>query len=270
MGQFAPNTIKENLLRKGFAHAALVLDALSASGAKEWQICTISDTIKWFYLQGIDMSASLLRKGIKQLRELGIIGTQMILSKRRGRPFMAYILPSFEAIASQLGLKLHHQENHHAVELSALVSIRAYRAGLHRSYIMANRKKKISRAFLGERLGVGKRSTYNYEQGTDILAIEQLETRELDSIDILKLPTLKTSSKYFMIVQYERPMTEEEKAINFSWVTEEGRKSFHPVKTVRIRMPLIRFLAQKHAKMGHKIYKAWQSTNIYDIKIDKI
>lgn len=87
MMQFAPNTIKEYMLQNGFAHAALTLDALSASGASEWQICTISDTLKWFYLQGIDMSASLLRKGIKQLIELGILGTQTVLSKRRGRPF---------------------------------------------------------------------------------------------------------------------------------------------------------------------------------------
>jgi hypothetical protein len=171
---FAPNTIKEYLLQNEKAHAALVLDALAASGAREWQICTISDTLKWFILQGIDMSASLLRKGIKQLIELGILGTQTVLSKRRGRPFLAYVLPSFEAIASALGLKLHRDEHCHAVELKSFVSVRAYRAGLHRSYIMVNQKKQISRAFLGHRLGVGKRSTYNYEQETDILAIEQL------------------------------------------------------------------------------------------------
>ncbi len=262
---FAPNTIKEYLLQNEKAHAALVLDALSASGAQEWQICTISDTLKWFYLQGIDISASLLRKGIKQLRELGILGTKTVLSKHRGRPFMAYILPSFEAIASALGLKLHRDENCHSVPLENLVSIRAYRAGLHRSYIMVNQKKQISRAFLGSRLGVGKRSTYNYEQKTDIRAIEQIEKRVLDSTDILKLPKLKTSSKFFLLVEYEREMTELEKSTWFSWVTEEGRKSFHPTITDHLKMPLLRFLAQKHAKLGRKVYLAWQTANSYEI-----
>jgi hypothetical protein len=265
MMNFAPNTIKESLLQTGFAHAALVLDALSASGAKEWQICTISDTIKWFYLQGIDMSASLLRKGIKQLIGLGILGTKIVLSKKRGRPFLAYILPSFEAIASQLGLKLHHSENHHGVALEAFVSIRAYRAGLHRSYLMVNQNKLIARSFLGERLGVKKRTTYNYEQGTDIIAQEQIEIRQLDTVGILKLPTVKTSSKFFLISEYERPMTEEEKDIAFAWVSPEARKSFHPMKRVTQKLPLIRYLALREERLGRKVYLAWQTANSYKI-----
>lgn len=270
MMNFAPNTIKEWMLQNGFAHAALVLDALAASGAKEWQICTISDTLKWFMLQGIDMSAALLRKGIKQLRELGIIGTQMILSKKRGRPFMAYVLPSFEAIASQLGLKLHHSENHHGVALESFISVRAYRAGLHRSYLMVNQKKLIARAFLGERLGVKKRTTYNYEQGTDIIAHEQIETRLLDSTDILKIDKHKTSSKFFLISQYERPMTLEEIDRYFHWVTDDGKKSMKPMITVTLKLPLIRYLALRESRLGRKIYLAWQTSNYYEIspKID--
>jgi len=272
MMNFAPNTIKESLLQTGYAHAALVLDALTASGAKEWQICTISDTLKWFYLQGIDMSASLLRKGIKQLIGLGILGTKTVLSKRRGRPFLAYVLPSFEAIASALGLKLHHKENHHGVALESFISVRAYRAGLHRSYLMVNQKKLIARAFLGERLGVGKRTTYNYEQGTDIIAHEQIETRLLDSTDILKIDKHKTSSKFFLISEYERPMTLEEKDRIFSWVTDEGRKAMNPVITVRQKMPLIRYLALREERLGHKVYLAWQTSNYYEIapKIDSL
>jgi len=267
MMNFAPNTIKEFMLQNGFAHAALVLDALSASGAKEWQICTISDTIKWFYLQGIDMSASLLRKGIKQLIGLGILGTKIVLSKKRGRPFLAYILPSFEAIASQLGLKLHHSENHHGVALESFVSVRAYRAGLHRSYLMMNQKKLIARAFLGERLGVGKRTTYNYEQGTDIIAHEQIETRLLDSTDILKIDKHKTSTKFFLISEYQRPMTLEEIDRYFDWVTPEGRKAMKPMITVTQKLPLIRYLALREERLGRKIYLAWQTANYYEISL---
>jgi len=265
MMQFAPNTLKEWMLQNDYSHAALTLDALSASGASEWQICTISDTLKWFYLQGIDMSASLLRKGIKQLQVLGILGTQTVLSKKRGRPFLAYILPSFEAMASQLGLKLHDKENHHEIQLSAFVSVRAYRAGLHRSYILANNKKRISRAFLGSRLGVGKRSTYNYEQGTDIIATEQIDSRILDHTEILKLPTYKSSSKYFLLVEYERPMTLEEKDRIFSWVSPESRKSFHPVITDKKKYPLNRYIALREQRLGRTVSIAWQGTNEYKI-----
>ena len=262
---FAPNTIKEFMLQNGFAHAALTLDALSASGAAEWQICTISDTLKWFYLQGIDMSAALLRKGIKQLQQLGIIGTQTVLSKRKGRPFLAYRLPSFEAMAAALGLKLHDKENHHGVELESFISVRAYRAGLHRSYILANNKKRMSRAFLGSRLGVGKRSTYNYEKGTDIIATEQIEKRLLDHTEILKLPTHKSSSKFFLLVEYERPMTLEEKDIAFAWVSPESRKSFHPIKTDMKKYPLNRYLGLREERLGRRVYIAWQGTNEYKI-----
>jgi hypothetical protein len=193
------------------------------------------------------------------------LGTQTVLSKRRGRPFLAYILPSFEAMASKLGLKLHDKENHHEVQLSAFVSVRAYRAGLHRSYILANNKKRMSRAFLGSRLGVGKRSTYNYEQKTDIIATEQTETRILDHTEILKLPKHKTSSKYFLISEYQRPMTDEEKDVAFAWVSPESRKSFHPMKTVTLKLPLIRFLAMREQRLGRTVYLAWQGTNEYKI-----
>lgn len=264
---FAPNSIKEWMLQNGFAHAALTLDALSASGATEWQICTISDTLKWFYLQGIDMSAALLRKGIKQLMQLGILGTQTILSKKRGRPFLAYRLPSFEAIASTLNLKLHEQENHHAVSLESFVSVRAYRAGLHRAYVAANQKKQISRAFLGQRLGVKARSTFNYEQGTDILATPQYETKLLSSTEILKLPKHKTSSKFFLLVQFERPMTEDEKNRAYYMVTEQGRKAMHPTTIDTRKMPLVRYLAMREQRLGHDVYLCWQTTNKYEISL---
>jgi len=263
MMNFAPNTIKEYLLQNEYSHAALVLDALAASGAVEWQICTISDTLKWFVLQGIDMLASLLRKGIKQLIELGLLGTQIVLSKKRGRPFLAYRLPSFEAIASQLGLKLHAKENHHAVSLESFVSVRAYRAGLHRAYIASNQKKQISRAFLGQRLGVKARSTYNYEQKTDIIAKPQYDMKLLSSTEILKLPTHKTSSKFFLYVKFERPMTEDEKNRAYAWVSEEARKSLHPTTMDERKMPLVRYLALREQRLGHDVYLAWQTANQY-------
>jgi len=262
---FAPNTIKEYLLQNGFAHAALTLDALSASGVAEWQICTISDTLKWFFLQGIDMSASLLRKGIKQLIELGILGTQIVLSKKRGRPFLAYRLPSFEAIASALRLKLHDKENHHAVELKSFESVRDYRAGLHRAYLAMNQKKQISRAFLGQRLGVKARSTYNYEQGTDIIATPQYDMKLLSSTEILKLPTHKTASKFFLHVEFERPMTEDEKNRAYAWVSPEARKSLHPTTIDKRKMPLVRYLALREQRLGHDVYLAWQVANCYEI-----
>lgn len=178
---------------------------------------------------------------------------------------MAYILPSFEAIASKLGLKLHDKENHHEVQLSAFVSVRAYRAGLHRSYILANNKKRMSRAFLGSRLGVGKRSTYNYEQKTDIIATEQIESRILDHTEILKLPTYKSSSKYFLLVEYERPMTLEEKDRIFAWVSPESRKSFNPVITDKKKYPLNRYIALREQRLGRTVSLAWQGTNEYKV-----
>lgn len=265
MLKFAPNIIKEYLLQNGLAHAALVLDALAASGAVEWQICTIPDMIKWFKLLGVDLSDQLLRKGLAQLRELKILGVQVLNAPRRGRPALAYRLPSWAAIAEILGLKLHEKENHHAVELSAFVSVRAYRAGLHRSYIMVNQNKKIDRAFLGRRLGVGGRSTYNYEQKTDIVAIPKYEKRMLSTAEILRLPERATSSKFFLLVEYERPMTEDEKNQAFSWVSIEGRKSLHPTTIDQKKLPASRYLAMRERALGRSVYVAWQVANEYKI-----
>jgi len=265
MLKFAPNIIKEYLLQHGFAHAALVLDALAASGAVEWQICTIPDMIKWFKLLGVDLSDQLLRKGLAQLRELKILGVRVIQAPRRGGPALAYTLPSWDAIAELLKLKLHDKENHHAVQPGDFVSIRAYRAGLHRSYIMANQNKKMDRAFLGRRLGVGGRSTYNYEQKTDIIAIPEHEKRMLSTAEILRLPERATSSKFFLLVEYERAMTEDEKNQAFSWVSIEGRKSLHPTTIDRKKLPASRFLAQRERALGRSVYIAWQVANSYKI-----
>jgi len=265
MLQFAPNTIKEYLLQNGFAQAALTLDALSIAGAQEWQICTIQSTLQFFKDAGLAINDQLLRKGLKQLIGLGVLGVNSLKNSRRGRPSLVYRLPSWEAVAAVLGLILHEKENHHSVEPSHFVSVRAYRAGLHRSYIMANQKKLISRAFLGQRLGVSARSTYNYEQRTDIIAKPQYETRLLDSTAILKLPERKKSSKFFLLITYQREMTEAEKDQFFAWVSPDARKSMHPMIEDRKKLPLIRYLALRERRLGRSVFLAWQTENSYEI-----
>jgi len=234
-----PNTIKEALLQINLGRAALILDLLSHLGFFAGDRFTFESLCNAVEIEYIDCNPSLIRRGLAELVKHGLLSWRPIASEGRGRPNMEYQLGSFFAIAWKLGIELKEIENCDSPSESGFSSVAAYRKGLFYAFIK-NRGGKYSRRFLGGRLGVGGRTTRNYQKGTDIEVTYNFDEEELNVFDIKATPKTKQSGKFFII----------------SWDIEFKERKV---------LPYTEFIVQRELSASRRVFKTWQSTNEYKI-----
>lgn len=259
---FAPNTFTENLLQRKKPQAAMVLDALYSSGAINWPAYDISTIIGHFAIAGIEMGQAVIRKGLRDLCELKLVQTSLIMLKTKGRPALEYRHVSTNEMASILGVKLHEKEFADPVDNADFKTARAYRAKKHYVYLKRTGGRP-SRAFLGKRLGVGPRTTQNYEAETDIIVTQMIEREPLKAYDIGFAPKKRISGRFWLQSVYEREMTEEESNEIYKEIAPENRHFFRQKITVTQNFPYTAFILRRELELGRRCYKAWQSTNEY-------
>jgi len=234
-----PNSIKEALLQIELGRAALILDLLAHLGFFAGDQFTFESLCNAVEIEYIDCNPSLIRRGLAELVNNGLLSWRPIASEGRGRPNMQYQLGSYFAMAWKLGIELKEMENCDSPSESGFSSLADYRKGLFYAFIK-NRPGKYSRRFLGGRLGVGGRTTRNYQKGTDIEVIFSFDEEELNTFDIKQAPKTKQSGKFFLI----------------SWDIEfKERKN----------LPYTEFVLQRELSQSRRVFKTWQSTNEYKV-----
>lgn len=232
-----PNSIKEALFQVGLDHAALVLELISFLGfapGDRFTFTTLCDAVQIEY---IDTNPNLIRRGLAQLVKHKILTWRPIVSEGRGRPTMQFSMGSWYAIAWTLGIELKVNENCDSPGETGFSSLKNYRKGLHYEYIR-KRPGKYSRRFLGARLGVGRRTTWNYEEDTDIKVTPNWDAEELSLASIKFAPKTRQNGKFFI-------------------------KSYDPTFKDEKVLPYTEFILRRELSLGRRVYKTWQSTNNY-------
>jgi len=236
------NSIKENLLKTDNAQAAMLLEAIFSTGANEWPAFDVVTILGHFMVKEIAIGQSVVRKGLKQLSDLGLLAKRHMMTRRKGRPMIEYRLATLHGMSLKLGVQLHQNENEDSVPEAAYRSVSKYRAALHRGLI-ARLKGQYSRQFLGERLGVSGRSTYNYEKESDIEVTPQYAyTEKMFGYDVPLAPEKSLSGRFFLAVKRRFLGA-------WEWV----------------HMPYNRAVLERELSLGHEVYKATQVANFYSI-----
>lgn len=262
---FAPNTIIENLLQQKKHHAAMTLDALFAVDVAAIPSLEISAVLHYFRAAGIGIGESIVRRGLFDLARLGLAATRKIMTRTKGRPRWEYRLASLSGMAQVLGVKLHRDENRDSVPFTAFKSGRAYRGAKHYSFIARLGTSHLSRKKLGARLGVGGRSTFNYEQGTNIKAEERIETKQLFRYDIALAPEKRLNANIFLKVEFVRELSDAEFAEKHKEVAPDNHIFQRRTITDFRYMPYTRFILERELAAGHTVFLVKQITNEYSI-----
>lgn len=234
-----PNSIKEAMLQIKLGHAAMILELLAFMGlgfSNDLDFATIWGMAMQLE---IEIDPSLIRRGLRECAKHGFAATRPIRLKSRGRPELEYSFASMENIAKSLGIKLHQHENCDSPGKDGFSSLKKFRQGLYVAFIR-RAPGKYSRRFLGSRLGVGKRTTRNYEDGTDIKKTMNFSNEELSFASIKFAPKTRQQNKFFII----------------SWDAE-----FKKSET----LPYTEFLVRRELGRGRRVFKTWQSTNEYQV-----
>lgn len=257
------NAIREDLFQKGCGHAAMVLDALALAGYESGDELSVSTALLNFAAESIQMSASALRKGLYQLRELNLIGLRIYNNKLRGAPVTIYRLSPMNLIAEKLGVVIKAFDK---ITTAAVSRIRDYRAHLHRAFL-SRRDGEYSRKWLGERLGVSGRATFNYEQDFPEIEVTPrfAETQiTWDNLDVL--PREKSAGPVYLKICVEVPLTEAEIAERYAAVNPVWRPVLRKTRLEERRFPSLRAIAVKLLREGHEIQLVRQQTNYYRVK----
>jgi len=262
---FIANSISENLLQLKKAQAAMTLDALFAADLQEWPFMDISTILHYLRHSGITIGESIVRKGLFDLSRLGLLTVKKIMSRTKGRPMWAYRVNTVQSMALVLGVKLHQNEASDAIPFEGFKSARAYRASKHYGLLKRLGTSYLSRKKLGARLGVGGRSTFNYERGLNIVVTERIEETPLSMADVPAAPTKRISANVFLKVEFERDMTEDElrkvyKDFDESYLLICNRKT-----TDKRYMPYTAYILKRELERGNKVYKVKQITNCYEV-----
>lgn len=234
-----PNSIKEAMLQIKLGNAALILELIARLSYLAGDSFTFDALKGSTQIEYIPVSDGLIRRGLALLVEYKLITVEQIPQNGRGRPTNRYTMLSWGTLAHKLGVEIHEHEHCDAVTDDSFSSLKNYRKGLFYSFIKA-RPGKYSRRFLGQRLGVGRRSTWNYQKDTGITVIYTWGEEEIDEISLKYAPKTRQSGKYF-IKSYDATLTE-----------------------VKI-LPYTEFVAQRELGLGRIVSKAWQSTNEYKV-----
>jgi hypothetical protein len=223
-----PNSVREELLQQGRGNTALVLDLAYRLGWREGDKFTVQGLLSAAHRAGVAVGEGLVRRGLRDR-----VFNRYITRKGRGRPGYSYRLPGITDLARMVSggsIKATDQ-----LRDNDLVSLKAYRAGLHRAFI-ARRPGIYSRAFLSYRLGVSERATWNYERGSDIKA-----TPQYDRTEVTDWRTLPAKGG--------------------------GRESLEIRKGLEVRvLPMVRFLAYRYMKQGWEVTRRKQTGNYYEIR----
>ena len=262
---FAPNTFIENLLQRKMSQAAMTLDALFATDAIQLESIEISSILHYFRVVGLAMSESIVRRGLFDLARLGVVDTFKILTRGKGRPMWNYAPKNREKIAKVLGVKLHRDENCDAIPFSAFKSGKTYRAAKHFVHIARLGTSQPSRRKLGARLGVGGRSTFNYEIGTKILAKARFETIALSKADIANAPEKRPNANIFLTVEFVRKLTDLELAEKYGELDPVMKRFFDEEVLDTKKMPYTKFILERELERGNRVYLTKQLTNEYSI-----
>ena len=262
---FAPNAIIENLLQRKAPHAAMVLDALFCTDAITLQSIEISSILHYFRLCEIAIGESIVRRGLFDLARLGLFDTFKILTRGKGRPLWNYAPKNIEKMAQKLGVKIHRDENRDSIPKTAYKSVKAFRAAKHYSFIARLGISRLSRKKLGARLGVGGRSTFNYELETNIKVEQRIETTQMSLPDIAAAPEKRLNQNVYLVVEIQRQMTEDELKTVYKDFDESylliGRRKTKDTK----KLPYTQFFLRRELEAGHTVYRAKQITNEYSI-----
>lgn len=260
---FAPNTIIENLLQRKYAQAALVLDALFAADINKWPMLDFLAISTYLRASGLDIGDSIVRRGLFDLSQIGLVKTEKILSRRKGRPQWKYRIKSVPEMASKLGVKLRQNEASDAIPLSSYRSIKAFRAGKHISFLKRLGRSELGRKKLGARLGVGGRSTFNYELNSGITVNQRVETTKLSYADIEAAPTMRLKQNIFLKIEYVRELSDAEFAEKYKEITLENHIFQRRTNTEKKYMPYTRYILRRELELGHDVYLCKQITNEY-------
>ena len=187
------------------------------------------------------MGEAILRRGLFDLAQLRLFDTYKILSRTKGRPFWNYKPLSIFKMAQILGVKLHRDENRDPVPFSAFTSVRAYRAGKHYAFLFRMKRSYLSRKKLGRRLGVGGRTTLNYEEGQKLEVIQRVDRVELSMKDIPFAPERKLGGNTFLEVEI---------------TNELGQKETK-------NMPYTAYIVSRELSLGRRVFRLKQITNEY-------
>lgn len=262
---FAPNTFTENLMQRKKTQAAMVLDSLFAADLQAWPSMDFSTIKHYLKMSGIVMGESILKKGLYDLAQIGVLALRKIMTRAKGRPAWNYRIKSLADIALILGVKLHQNEAKDAIPLTSFKSAKAYRAGKHYGLLKRLGVSQLSRKKLGARLGVGGRSTFNYEIGMDLTVTQRTERHELTIADVPHAPEKRLNANVFLEVEIEREMTEDELRIVYKDF-DEAYLLIGNRKTKETRyMPYTRYILKRELELGHKVYKVKQITNEYRV-----
>jgi len=261
----AANTVIENLLQRKKAQAAMVLDALYITDAIKLQSIEIYSILHYFRLSGIAIGESIVRKGLFQLAELGLFGTSKKMNRRKGRPVWHYTPKSIQKIAEKLGVNLHRDENADPVPFAAFKNTASYRGAKHYSLLVRLGTSELSRKRLGARLGVGGRSTYNYEIGKKLTVTQRTDSEKMSMADVANAPLVRGKNNVFLEVFFERELTVEELANKY------GEFDLNQVVLKRefVRdsryMPYTQFILRRELERGNEVYRVKQITNEYRV-----
>lgn len=234
-----PNSIKEAMLQIKLGNAALILELISRLHYLAGDSFTFESLVGGAEVEYIDISKGLIRRGLALLVEHKLITVEQIPQNGRGRPTNRYTALSWGTLAFRLGIELKDNEHCDAVTDGSFSSLKNYRKAVFYSFIKA-RPGKYSRRFLGQRLGVGRRSTWNYQKDTDIKVIYTWDEEELNGTSLKYAPKTKQDGKFF-IKSYEL--------------------SSDAVKV----LPYTEFIVQRELRLGKRVVLTWQGTNEYKV-----
>lgn len=262
---FAPNVLIEKLLQLGKPKAAMTLDALFASDIAAWPSMDVQTILHYFKLSGVAMGESNVRRGLFDLARLGLLATRKIMTRGKGRPAWEYRLGSLDSMCKVLGVKLHQNEARDAIPLTSFKSARAYRAGKHYGFLKRLGISRLSRKRLGERLGVGGRSTFNYEQGLNVEVTQRTDSQKMSLADVAAAPLVRGKSNVFLQVEFERELSLEELAEKYQEFDLTQLTLKRETVTEKVYMPYTQFILARELGRGRTVYKLKQITNEYKV-----
>lgn len=167
-----PNSLREALLQQGLGEVSLTLDALFASGFVVDSTFTIKKALGKLRDAAILLSEGLLRRALNS----GLFKSAELATGKRGRRERQYWMPDVMALIKQYANGVFSATD--PLENVDMPDLKGYRQGLHRQFI--RRAPGIySRKFLARRLGIGKRTTRNYDLRLGIRAIRRLSLQSL-------------------------------------------------------------------------------------------
>lgn len=246
-------------------HGALVYDLLLTLGYERGHTLGVRGILMDAVHMGIEVGEYVLRKGLNQLRSLGLFATKE-LSLGRGRPTVFYKLVSMRRSRDILSIGV---QSEIADELSfrAFSSVASYRAELHRGFLK-RRPGRYSRQWLADRLNVCKKTTYNYElRFDDIIVHQMVERRKLSLFEVFVMPSVRdTSLNIWLEIEWEREFTQEELDTVYAEFDPKYRCVLKQTTVEVKKFPYVRAIAHKLRKAGYTVWRCYQSTNYYEVR----